>query len=170
VRYRKGLILRRFKATPVLAAQFISAQILSRLVLVLFVTVVLFFGLDLVLGFYNAGSLLALLLVAALGSICMIALSIAVSARTTNLELAGGLLNLVTWPMMFLSGVWFSLEGSAPWLIWLSKAFPLTHLIDAARKIMMDGATLAGVLPELGWLTAMTAVFLASGAALFRWE
>jgi ABC-2 type transport system permease protein len=170
VRYRKGLILRRLKASPITAMQFICAQIASRLVLVMFVTVVIFFGLDLVLHFYNAGSLLALFAVFALGGVCNIALGILMASRTSNEELAGGFLNLATWPMMFLSGIWFSLEGSAPWLIALSRIFPLTHLIDAARKIMVDGATLAGVVPELTWLTAMTAAFLVLGALLFRWE
>jgi ABC-2 type transport system permease protein len=72
--------------------------------------------------------------------------------------------------MMFLSGVWFSLEGSASWLIALAKVFPLTHLNDAARKVMVDGAGLAGIVPELTWLGAMTLVFLFAGALLFRWE
>jgi len=170
VRYRKGLILRRLKASPITAVQFICAQIASRLVLVLFVTAVLFFGLDWMLDIYNAGSLLALFVVFAIGGICMIALGILLASRTSNQELAGGLLNLATWPMMFLSGIWFSLEGSSPWLIQLSRVFPLTHLIDAARAIMVDGATLSAVLPQLGWLVAMTAVFLGAGALLFRWE
>ncbi len=170
VRYRKGLILRRLKASPIMAVQFICAQIASRLVLVMFVTAVLFFGLDLMLHFYRAGSLLDLFIVFAVGGICLIAMGICMAARTSNQELAGGLLNLATWPMMFLSGIWFTLEGSDPWLIQLSRFLPLTHLIDAARKIMVDGATLAGVLPEIGWMAAMTAVFLAVGALLFRWE
>jgi ABC-2 type transport system permease protein len=106
----------------------------------------------------------------ALGAICQIALGVLLAARTSNEELAGGLLNLVTWPMMFLSGIWFSLEGSAPWIVRLSRIFPLTHLIDAARAIMVDGAPLAAVWPQLAWLGAMTAAFLAAGALLFRWE
>lgn len=170
VRYRKGLILRRLKASPITAVQFICAQIASRLVLVLFVTAVLFFGLDVMLHFYNAGSVLALFAVFALGGICHIALGILIASRTSNEELAGGLLNLALWPMMFLSGVWFSMDGSAPWLIWLSKALPLTHLNDATRAIMVDGASLAAVTPQLLWLTGMTVVFLGAGALLFRWE
>lgn len=170
VRYRKGQILRRFKASPVTALQFISSQITSRLILVMFVTTVLFFGMDLVLDFFRLGSLVDLFLVFALGAICLISLSILIASRTHNQELAGGLLNLASWPMMFLSGVWFSLEGSPQWLIYIAKAFPLTHLIGAARKIVLDGATLTGVLPELAIMTAMTVAFLLLGSLLFRWE
>jgi ABC-type multidrug transport system permease subunit len=100
----------------------------------------------------------------------MISLGLLVSARVTSEELAGGLLNLVSWPMMILSGVWFSLEGTPEIVQWLSKLFPLTYLLDGARKIMIDGAGFAGIWPELGMLTAMSVVFLALGAAMFRWK
>lgn len=170
VRYRKGGMLRRLKAAPITAFQFIAAQIASRLVLVMFVTAVVYFGTDAILDFYRVGTLAALFLMFAVGAVCLIALGVLIASRTHSQELAGGLLNLATWPMMFLSGVWFSLEGSNPWLERLALIFPLTHLINGARKIMVDGATLLGVLPELAVLVAMTAVFLAAGSALFRWE
>jgi ABC-type multidrug transport system permease subunit len=72
--------------------------------------------------------------------------------------------------MMFLSGVWFSLEGTNPLVQQLAQVFPLTHMIDAARAVMFDGATLAGVMPELLVLAVMSAAFLSIGALLFRWE
>jgi ABC-type multidrug transport system permease subunit len=72
--------------------------------------------------------------------------------------------------MMFLSGVWFSLEGSPDWVLRVAQVFPLTHVIDAARSIMTEGATLGQVLPHVGALAVMTAICLAVGAAVFRWE
>ena len=47
---------------------------------------------------------------------------------------------------------------------------PLTHLIDAARAIMIDGAGLADISGHLLALTAMSVAFMAVGAWLFRWE
>ena len=170
VRYRKAGILRRLKAAPITALQFLSAQVVSRLMLVMFVTAVLYFGSDLILDFFLLGSLFSLFFIFTLGAVCLISLGLLVAARTSSQELAGGLLNLLTWPMMFLSGVWFSLEGSDPWLIWLARIFPLTHLIDAARSIMVDGAGLADLWPQIAILSLMTVVFMAIGSALFRWE
>ena len=170
VRYRKGGVLRRLKAAPITAFQFITAQIASRMILVLFITTVLFFGMDLVLDFFVLGSIFSLFFTFALGAACLIALGILISARIHSLELAGGLLNLASWPMMFLSGVWFSLEGSNQWLIWVAQAFPLTHMVNASRAIMIDGATLLDVWPELALLSALTVVFLVLGSLLFRWE
>ncbi len=170
VRYRKGGILRRLKAAPINAFHFISAQVVSRLMLTMFVTAVLFFGSDLVLDFQVVGSLVNLFLVFLLGAFCLISLGLLMSARTASQELAGGLLNVATWPMMFLSGVWFSLEGSDPWLIRLAQIFPLTHLVDAARGIMVDGMGLLEVMPQLAILATMSAVFLGVSSFLFRWE
>lgn len=170
VRYRKGGILRRLKAAPISAFQFLSAQVASRLILVTFVTFVLFVGSDVILDFYVVGSLFTLGLVFVVGAICLISLGLLISARTNSQELAGGLLNLATWPMMFLSGVWFSLEGANPWVVGFAKLLPLSHMIDAARTVMVDGAGLVDIMPQLVILGGMSLVFLLLGSALFRWE
>ena len=72
--------------------------------------------------------------------------------------------------MMLLSGAWFSLEGTHEWVKQLAQIFPLTHMIDATRAIMSEGATLAQVMPQVWILTAMSAVFLLLGAMVFKWE
>jgi ABC-type multidrug transport system permease subunit len=71
--------------------------------------------------------------------------------------------------MMMLSGVWFSLEGAPEVVRTLANIFPLTHVLNAARAVMLDGATLADVGPALLALTLMSALFLALGARIFRW-
>ncbi len=170
VRYRKNGMLKRLKATPVTAFEFISAQVVSRLWLLLSVSALVFILTDLVLDFRMYGSYLDLLIVFALGAICLISLGLLIAARLASEELAGGLLNAISWPMMFLSGVWFSLEGVNPWLVKLAQILPLTHVIDGARAIMIDGAGLMEILPNLMALLVMTAIFLFIAARTFRWE
>ncbi len=170
VRYRKNGMLKRLKATPVTAFEFIAAQVVSRLWLLLSVSVLVFICTDFVLDFRMYGSYLDLLIVFVLGAICLISLGLLIAARLASEELAGGLLNAISWPMMFLSGVWFSLEGINPWLLKLAQLLPLTHVIDGARAIMIDGAGLMDILPNLITLMVMTAIFLAIGAYTFRWE
>ncbi len=80
------------------------------------------------------------LLVFAVGGFSMVPLGLLVASRSSSEEFAGGVLNLLSWPMMFLSEVWFSLEGGRDWVQKLAKVFPLTHMIDAARRVMTDGA------------------------------
>ncbi|HEY4647116.1 MAG TPA: ABC transporter permease [Steroidobacteraceae bacterium] len=170
VRYRKSGFLKRLRATPLSALEFISAQVLSRLILIMLVTVLVFAALRLVLDFRMEGSALLLFVVALLGAISLIAIGLFVAARFTSEELASGILNFITWPMMLLSGVWFSLEGSAEWLRWIAKIFPLTQMLEAARAIMLDGAGLADVAPQLFFLAFTAGLFLSLGATFFRWR
>ena len=170
VRYRKSGVLKRLQATPLSAFEFLTAQIVSRLWLIMAITIVVYTGTDLFIDFSMHGSYWNLLLVFALGAVSMISMGLLVAARTASEELAGGVLNLISWPMMFLSGVWFSLEGLNPWVQKLALIFPLTHIIDAARAIMIDGAGLAAISSQLLVLAGMSLGFMALGAALFRWK
>ncbi|MDX1442619.1 MAG: ABC transporter permease [Gammaproteobacteria bacterium] len=170
VRYRKSGFLKRLNATPLAAIEFLAAQIVSRLWLVMAITIAVFVGTDLFLDFMMNGSWLLLLLITVLGAISMIALGLMLAARVTSEELAGGLLNLVTWPMMILSGVWFSLEGTPQIVQWASVLFPLTHMLDGARAVMIDGAGIVDVFDHLLILLAMTVAFLVIGAMSFRWK
>lgn len=170
VRYRKIGVLRRLKATPLHAFEFLLAQVASRLILITVTTVMVFLGCHALLHFQMLGSYGTLFLVLVLGAMCLISLGLLVAARIESEEFAGGLLNLISWPMMFLSGVWFSLEGTHPWMQKLALAFPLTHVIDAARSVMTEGAGLNEIQWHLYMLVGMTAVFLAIGSLAFRWE
>jgi len=170
VRYRKNGVLKRLKATPLRAVEFLSAQVVSRLSLIMCVFAVVYHGSDFFLHYERLGSLFDLYLIFALGSACLISLGLLVAARVRSEELAGGVLNMLSWPMMFLSGVWFSLEGAPKALRLFADLMPLTHLIEAARAVMTEGATLSQVAPHLYILTGMTALFLAVGAWTFRWD
>lgn len=170
VRYRKNGFLKRLRATPLTSLEFITAQVASRMVLIIGVTAFVYTGTHLALDTRMDGSYFTLFLVAIVGAISLVSLGLVVSARVTSEELAGGLLNMINWPMMLLSGVWFSLEGAGPVIQNIAKVFPLTHILDSARAVMLDGATIGDVAPNLLALTAISAFFLALGATAFRWR
>ncbi len=170
LRYRKSGFLKRLHATPLTAFEFLTAQVLSRLSLIVFVTVVLYAGIGAIIHFHSAGSIALLLLLALIGSLSMIALGLTIAARFSSEELVGGLLNLLTWPMMLLSGVWFSIAGAPRWVQWVAEFFPLTQLVQAARAVMLDGAGIGRITPNLIYLAVTTLVFLAFGAWSFRWR
>jgi ABC-type multidrug transport system permease subunit len=170
VRYRKNGVLKRLKATPVNALNFVTAQAVSRLIIVFLTSVVVYAGANIFLNFMMIGSYFDLILLTLLTIFCMIALGLVVAARMRSEEFASGILNIVTMPMMALSGVFFSLEGSPAILKTAAAIFPLTHFVDGARAIMMDGAGLLQILPNLLYLAITTVVFLVVSAALFKWE
>jgi len=170
VRYRKNSVLKRLKATPLSALEFVTAQLVSRLFIVMFISSSVYIGCNVFLNFYMLGSYLDLFVVAALGAFCLISLGLLVACRSKSEELTGGLLNLTTWPMMMLSGVWFSLEGAPDGLKAFSELLPLTHLVAGAREIITEGATLSDISYHLIVLAIMSSLFLALGAYFFDWN
>jgi len=170
VRYRKNGVLKRLKVTPLTAFEYLSAQALSRIFLLMFTLTVVWTGCDLIFSFTVLGSYFDLFLVFTLGSLSLTALGLVLASRGTSEEFTTGILNFISWPMMFLSEVWFSLEGAPQWVKNAAQIFPLTHLLTAARKIMHDGAGLADISLELLVLTLMTLAFLSMGASLFSWH
>ncbi|MBO9490068.1 ABC transporter permease [Endozoicomonas sp. G2_1] len=170
VRYRKNSVLKRLKATPLSAFEFVSAQLASRLFIVMFMSSVVYTGCNFFFDFYMQGSYLDLFIVGAMGAICLISLGLLVASKSKSEELTGGLLNMTSWPMMLLSGVWFSLEGAPQALKTFADFLPLTHLVTGARKVITEGASLADISYHLGILALMSAVFLGLGAWLFDWH
>ncbi len=170
VRYRKNGVLRRLKATPLSALEFLTAQVFSRLAVVLVASVAVYVGADLLLDFVMRGSRLTLFLVYVAGALCLISLGLVVAARLRTEEVADGVLNLLSWPMLLLSGVWFSMEGTSPAAQTVSQFLPLTHMVNAARRVMIDGAGMDQVLPEIGILAGTGVILLLIAARMFRWN
>ncbi len=169
VRYRKNGALKRLKATPLTPFEYLSAQMLSRIFLLLFTTIIVWIGSDLIFHFQVHGSYLSLLLIFFLGGLSLCSMGLVLAARGISEEFTSGILNFISWPMSFLSEVWFSLEGAPVWLQKLALVFPLTHLLTGARKIINDGGSFADIHTECLALLLITAICLTIAARLFSW-
>ena len=170
VRYRKNGVLKRLKATPLTAFEYLTAQALSRIFLLMFTLVIVWIGSDLLFSFHVAGSYIDLFVVFFFGSLSLTSIGLLLAARGISEEFTSGALNFIAWPMMFLSEVWFSLEGAPQWVKTFSQFLPLTHLLQAARKVMNDGATLTQVSSECLSMLGISLFCLVLGAALFSWN
>ncbi|HAN81517.1 MAG TPA: ABC transporter permease [Gammaproteobacteria bacterium] len=169
VRYRQSGYLRRLKATPLTKLEFLSAQVLSRLLVTLTASAIVFVGTNLMLDYKMVGSIILLLITALIGGLAMITLGLAIACRTESKEFADGLLNAITFPMLLLSDVWFSLDGSPEWVQMIAQVLPLTHVLEAARAVMLDDAGFTDIAPNLGLLCGFCAVGMGISVRLFRW-
>ncbi|MET0377513.1 MAG: ABC transporter permease [Spongiibacteraceae bacterium] len=170
VRYRQNGVLKRLQATPVKPLEFIAAQLVSRLWIVAGVNLTIFIACKFLLNLLVLGSLALMLLIFVAGALAMISLGLLIASRTASEEFAGGLLNLATWPMMFLSEVWFSLDNAPVWLQRAADLMPLTHVVKAARAVMIEGAGFNDISGHLLVLLITTVVCMAAAARLFRWH
>lgn len=169
VRQRKIGVLKRFKASPIKPIEYLLAQMLSRLIIISISGFIVFAGAHLIYPFHTEGSYLTIFIIYTLGAFSLSSFGLIVAARSQSEELANGLLNFLTYPMMFLSEVWFSLEGSAQWVKVLAKTMPLWHMIDGIRRVMNEGASLIDLMPSILILLIVSIVFTAVGAYFFKW-
>jgi ABC-type multidrug transport system permease subunit len=139
------------------------------LLIITVVSGMIFVGCNYFLNFLMLGSYFLLFVVALLGGFSMIGLGLIVSSRTDNEELAGGLLNVASYPMLLLSEVWFSLDGAPQWMRAIAQILPMTHMLDAARAVMLEGANWQDISMHLLVLFIMGVVFLSIAALMFRW-
>ncbi|MBN1203678.1 MAG: ABC transporter permease [Myxococcaceae bacterium] len=148
VQMRTGKLLKRLVATPMKRSQFLLSFMLGRSVLAL--AEILFFVVfaRLLFDVRLAGSLLSFVALGLWGSLSFGGLAAFVTSRAANSETASGLMNLVSMPMMVLSGVFFSASNFPDWLQPFIKALPLTALNDGLRGIMLDGMPLLALWPQ----------------------
>ncbi|SDI60004.1 ABC-2 type transport system permease protein [Ferrimonas sediminum] len=170
IRYRKNGVLKRYQATPMKPWIFILSQICSRMLMMMATATLVFVACSWMFSIAIVGSLLLLLITALLGALALVSVGLLVACRTRSEEFGNGVLNLIAWPMMFLSGVWFSLEGTAEWIQSLARLLPLSHLNAASRAIIIDGAGVATLWPHWLALAAISVVAIAIGAKGFRWN
>ncbi|MCC7053278.1 MAG: ABC transporter permease [Gemmatimonadaceae bacterium] len=170
VTQRNKKLLKRLAATPMSRLEYLLSFVLSRLVFLgLEVAVLLGFG-ALVLDVPIRGALPTLLLVAFVGAAAFGAIGLLVSSRSRTIEGVSGITNLVMMPMWIFSGVFFSASNFPAAIQPVVQALPLTALVNGLRAIMLQGAGLGAVLPQLLLLLAYLVVGLAVALRIFRWQ
>ncbi|MGB5926174.1 MAG: ABC transporter permease [Dehalococcoidia bacterium] len=92
----------------------------------------------------NLGTVLALLPLLLILSLSLSGLGLLIGARMRSQQGFQIVMQLVIFPMMFLSGIFFPVSGVATWLAVLSKLNPVTYGIDAIRQVFL-GTEVAGV-------------------------
>jgi len=170
VAYREKGKLRRLSVTPLPKHLFIAGQILNRYFIVL-LQAFLLLGLGiLVFKVQMVGNMLSFLVVLTVGMLTFIALGFVIASIAKTTETASGIANVLFLPMIFLSGVYFSVDGIPKFLKPFVEFLPLTHLVRAIRAIFNHGVSLFDVLPQLGVLTVWMMICFALSVKLFKWE
>jgi ABC-2 type transport system permease protein len=151
-------------------SEFIIAQVATRVfVLVAQMTVLIVIG---VLFFQMRieGNPLVMGLLAVLGAVVFLSIGFALAGISKSQDQVAPLANIISVPMMVLSGVFFSRANLPGFLRTITDFFPLTFLADGMRAVSTEGATLVQILPQIGGLAVWGVITVALAARLFRWE
>ena len=166
---REG-VLRRLLATPLSPVTLLGSQVITRLLVVIVQTLILTGVAVFLFGAEFAGNFFAVLLAAGLGGAVFLALGFAVSGWARTEQQAAPLANIVSLPMMFLSGVFFSRDVLPGVLQVVTDYLPLTFLVEAIRGMTVQGDSIIAQWPNfLGMAVWFVIAFIIANRT-FRWE
>ena len=161
---RESGILKRLRATPLGAATYLAAVLLSNLVvLALQAVAVSALGILLFEAELPAAPL-SFLLSLLLGAVAFAGLGLAVTALIRSGEAIAAVVNIIVLPMSFLSGSFGPADDLPAVLQALSDVLPLTYLIELVLATYVDGESIL----EHGRAVAIVAVWGAAGYAVAR--
>jgi len=167
---RNGNLLKRLIAAPARRSHVLGAQLISRLLFLVPEAGTLLVFAHFALGVPLRGSLLLLVAVSLLGALAFSGLGLLTAARPRTIEGVSGLMNLVMVPMWIFSGIFFSTERFPATMQPFIQALPLTALNNALRGVMLDGAGLSSMLPQLALLAFWGIVSFLIALKIFRWQ
>ena len=137
---RSKKLLRRLVATPMKKSHFLIALITVRITMNFVESLVLFVFALFAFNMKIQGDISALILMFLAGNIAFAGIAVFVSSNTSNTEVGNGLINFVVFPLMVLSGIFFSYHNFPEWSIPVIQYLPLTMLTDGIRSIFNEGA------------------------------
>ncbi len=162
--------LRRLQATPIHPSYFLFGESIARLIIGMLQVVVLV-GLGLaIFHLHLIGSLWNLLVLALIGTATFLAMGFMVAGRARDENQAAPIANLIAFPQMFLSGVFFPRDSLPHWLHTITNYLPLTYLSDAMHRVSNEGVNLWAVRSDVLGLAVWGVISFFIAARLFTWE
>ncbi len=140
VAYREKGKFRRLAVTPLPKWVFLLGQILQRVTVVVLQTIVLLIAARWGFGISNQGSNLLFAALVVFGTATFIAMGFALSSFASTIETYAPISNLVFFPMMLLSGVYFRLDSAPQWMQKAVFILPLSPYLRVLRAVFNDGA------------------------------
>lgn len=167
---REQKIIRGLSVTPLPRNVIISSEFLLRLIMALVqISLILFIG-QTVFGVTIVGNLFKVLGVASLGALTFTSLGYFLISFVKTQESGNGIIQVVQFPMMFLSGIFFPINFMPDFIQPVVKALPLTYLGDALRQVMVGAAPEfnlgTNLLVLTGWFVGSTIL----AYKFWKWE
>ena len=160
--------LARLFMTPTSITTIVGGKILSKLVQETGRAIILIAVAIALFGILIAGSMILTLLLLMLVALCFVGMGMMLSARVSTQADYNQITQPITLPMMFLSGVFFPVE-TMPWIFQkLAYLIPLTYANDALRAVMLKGAGIGTIWPDVVVLLVFTVLFFALGVRGFN--
>ncbi len=170
VSFKSTGALRRLFVTPTHPISFIFGQSVARF-LIAFLQIGLLLALSiLVFKVHVVGSILNMFILAFIGIIVFLMFGFAIAGWAKDENQAAPIANLITFPMLFLSGTFIPRDNLPVWLQKVTGILPLTFLADAMRSVSTLGYSLWQVRMDILGLIIWGVVMFIVAIKVFKWE
>lgn len=167
---KKAGALRRMQVAPIRAWQLIVATALNRILVGIMSVTLLFIAALVFFDFNMRGDYLSFTLFTIISTTCLFGFGMAIAGWAKDANQAAPLTQIITMPMMFLSGVFFPTFLMPEWLQNITYFIPLTPVIDGLRLILTESKTIFEIGPQLALIAGWTGVIYVISFKVFRWE
>jgi ABC-2 type transport system permease protein len=166
--YRKDGLFRQLSLTPLTRAEWLTSKIFWYAVITIASATIM-----IVMGYFVLGARLIIsweiLPFLFLGPFLFVSLGMLSGSVARTPESAAILGNVITFPMMFLSGTFFPVSSFPPFLQVIARFLPLYYVIDGLNAVMLFGNT-ARALFDLLVVLALGVIIFIGAILAFRWR
>ncbi len=166
--YKKTKLFKQLSLTPLTKMEWLTSKVLWYVVLT-FAGFILMVGFGILAFGAHVTLTVGLIPFLILGPMLFASLGMLVGTVTKNPETAGVIGNIVTFPMMFLSGTFFPISIMPTYLQTIAHILPLFYIIEGLNNIMVYG-NITGAVLDLAVVAILTAVIFVLAVKLFKWR
>jgi len=166
--YKRDKLFKQLSLTPLTKGEWLFSKVLWYW----FITIVSFLIMC-VVGIYAFGAHIALtaaiipfLLV---GPLLFVSLGMLVGTISNSVESAAVVGNLITFPMMFLSGTFFPVNSMPQYLQTIAHFLPLYYVIEGLNNVMTYN-NLGSAFVDFGVIFVIAAITFTLAVVFFRWR
>jgi len=166
--YKRIKLFKQLSLTPLTKMEWLASKVLFYILLsatsfiLMIIVGVLAWGTHIVLSVWLIPFLI-------LGPMLFTSLGMLVGTISKNTETAGVVGNLITFPMMFLSGTFFPISLMPAYLQSFAHVLPLFYVIDGLTGVMIY-SNYAQAAIDLAVVAVITMVFFLAAVRVFKWR
>lgn len=166
--YKKVKLFKQLSLTPLHKMEWLASKVMWYIILSAISFVLLF-----LVGVYGFGAHMTITVwlvpFLILGPMLFASMGMLVGTITKSVESASVLGNIITFPMMFLSGTFFPISTMPEYLRNFAHVLPLYYIVEGLNNVMVYG-NISGALIDIAITGVITAIVFVAAAKLFKWR
>ena len=166
--YKKDKLFKQLSLTPLTKFEWLASKVIWYIFLST-VSFLLMVGVGVLVWHANITMTVWLTPFLILGPMMFCSLGMLVGTITKTVETASVVGNIITFPMMFLSGTFFPISLLPAYLQSAAHVLPLFYIVEGLNNVMVYG-NIGAALIDIAVTLVITLVVFFAAAKLFRWR